>query len=102
MSGTETVDSAIRGPEGVNEDALQRLRTVQGQVAGIGKMIEREAYCIDILNQIRAARAALHKTGMSILKRHLDHCVSDAILDGGASKDRVLDELVTVLDRHEM
>jgi len=89
------------GPAGVNQDALQRLRTIGGQINGIAKMVEREDYCIDILNQIRAVRSALHHAGVSILKRHIEHCVSDAITDGGASKGRVVEELVTIYDRQE-
>jgi DNA-binding FrmR family transcriptional regulator len=101
MSSTTTGTTERHGPAGVNDDALLRLRTIAGQITGIVKMVEREEYCVDILNQIRAVRAALHRTGVSVLRRHLEHCVSEAVADGGESRDRVVDELVTIFDRQE-
>lgn len=74
------------GP-GRNEEALKRLKRAQGQVNGIIRMVEANKYCIDILTQISAARAALDKAGMVILKNHIEHCVSDAIARG-MKKDR--------------
>ncbi len=52
-----------------------RVNRVAGQVAGIGRMIEDERYCVDILNQIAAARSALDALGVEILTRHLESCV---------------------------
>lgn len=64
------------------EKVVKRLKRVQGQIGGIIKMIESEKDCEDVLIQIGAAKAALHKTGQSVLEGHLHHCVLDAIKQG--------------------
>lgn len=91
-----------KGPEGVNQDALFRLRSIEGQVTGIRRMVVNEAYCVDIITQIRSVRAALNKVGLSVLKRHIEHCVSDAVVDGGERKDEIIDELMSVFQRQEL
>ena len=96
---TDGAADTRRGPASPNEDALKRLRRIQGQVAGLIKMVEEERYCIDILTQVSAVRAALNGVGMSLLGRHLDHCVTDAIREGEARGAEVVDELVTTLKR---
>lgn len=58
---------------------LQRLRRISGQVEGIKKMIEDKRYCTDILNQTKAVRAALKALEVSILEKHINHCVTGAI-----------------------
>ena len=90
------------GPEGVNSDALFRLRSIEGQVTGIRRMVVNETYCVDIITQIRSVRAALNKVGLSVLKRHIEHCVSDAIVDGGDRKEEIIDELMAVFERQEL
>ena len=56
----------------------QRLKRVEGQVGGVLRMVEDNRYCIDLLTQISAMRAALHKVEEEILRDHLNHCVADA------------------------
>ena len=65
-----------------SEKAIKRLRRIQGQIGGIIKMMEQEKDCEDILIQIGAAKAGLHKTGQAILEGHLRHCVMDAVNAG--------------------
>lgn len=89
-----------KGPTGVNGDALKRLSRAEGQVRGIIRMVEEENYCPDILTQIAAARSALRKAGLSILKRHVESCVSDAIRSEGDKGSSLIDEMMMVLDRH--
>ncbi len=60
-------------------DNLPRLNRISGQIDGIKKMIEDERYCIDIINQIRAARSALKAVEMNILNKHLMHCVAHSL-----------------------
>ena len=60
----------------------KRLRRIEGQIKGIIKMVESDKPCEEILVQIGAAKAALHKTGQTILEGHLRHCVLDAVKDG--------------------
>ena len=87
------------GPHPPNQDALRRLRNIGGQIAGIQRMVEEERYCIDILTQISAVRAALNSVGMSVLRRHLDHCVTDAMRSDEKSGQQVIDEMMSVLAR---
>lgn len=71
---------------GYSEDkaALQtRLRRIEGQVRGLGRMVDEDAYCIDVLTQISAATRALQVVALALLEDHLEHCVHDAVLAGG-------------------
>lgn len=77
------------------EDLLKRLRRIEGQVRGIHRMIEEDEYCIDILHQIAAARAALGKVGMVLLESHTRGCVADAIKEERG--DEAIEELVDIL-----
>jgi len=61
---------------------IGRLSRIQGQVGGIARMIEDDRYCIDILTQIQAIKAALRKVEDELLKSHSNHCVADAIKGG--------------------
>ncbi len=82
-----------------HKSALPRLRRIEGQVRGIAQMVEDERYCIDILMQIKAARAALKRVAESVLKEHVAHCVDGAIASGNAREQRAkVDELLAILD----
>ncbi|AKQ41287.1 hypothetical protein CP97_03370 [Aurantiacibacter atlanticus] len=61
---------------------LNRLRRVEGQVRGVAQMVEDDRYCIDILHQLQAVKAALAKAEDAILKNHAASCVADAISSG--------------------
>lgn len=79
---------------------LNRLNRVEGQVRGIGRMVEEDRYCIDILTQVRAARAALAKVESEMLKTHLSHCIEGAIVSGDAEQQRTkARELIELLER---
>jgi DNA-binding FrmR family transcriptional regulator len=77
---------------------LARLGRIAGQVRGISRMIEEDRYCIDVLTQVRAVKAALDKVEQAILHDHLQHCVSDAF-HAGSKRDRQekIDELMDLL-----
>jgi len=80
-----------------DKDALvARLGRIQGQVGGISRMVASDQYCIDILTQISAVKAALDKVGMLLLEDHVHHCVVDAARSGQTDK---LDELVAAVGR---
>lgn len=85
----------------VDQDrALAALRRIEGQVKGISKMVEADRYCIDIVTQIAAARAALGRVEADLLRGHIGHCVHKAMKSGDAAeRAKVLDELVTVFGR---
>ena len=79
---------------------LNRLSRVEGHVRGIARMIEQDRYCIDVLTQIRAARAALAKVESEMLKTHLSHCIEGAIVSGDAAEQRIkARELIDLLQR---
>jgi DNA-binding FrmR family transcriptional regulator len=79
---------------------LQRLRRIEGQVRGLVRMVEDERYCVEILTQLRAARAALRRVEDSVLREHVEHCVAQAIRGGSAGVQRGrIDELIEVLAR---
>ena len=65
-----------------HEDVLRRLRRIEGQVTGIRKMHEGGRYCIDVLDQISAARAGLEATALLILEDHVNGCVREAVEEG--------------------
>ena len=76
---------------------LTRLRRVEGQVRGLQKMVEEDRYCIDVLTQVAAVKAALESVSMLLLEDHMQHCVADAVRAGdGADKVR---ELAAAVER---
>ena len=85
--------------ERLKKSQLARLGRIEGQVRGVARMIEDERYCIDVLTQIRAVRAALDKVEQETLSDHLQHCVAHAF-HAGSEGDRQtkIDELLEVLD----
>jgi CsoR family transcriptional regulator, copper-sensing transcriptional repressor len=77
-----------------------RLRRIEGQVRGIQKMVEADRYCIDVLTQVTAVRAALEGVALQLLADHTEHCVSEAIRAGdGGEKVRELNDAVVRLVR---
>ena len=84
----------------VKKSGIVRLNRIEGQVRGVARMIEEDRYCIDVLTQIRALRAALDKVEQEILSHHLEHCVAETF-SAGSDRDRrtKVDELIKVLDR---
>lgn len=78
-----------------DQKILQRLKRIEGQVRGIHKMVEDDRYCIDIITQIAAARAALDKVGLQLLERHAHGCVQKAVRSGEG--EQAIDELMDVI-----
>jgi DNA-binding FrmR family transcriptional regulator len=75
--------------------ALNRLRTVRGHLDGIIRMLEGDAYCVDVMKQISAAQSALERTNRVMLHNHLETCFSQAVLGGRGPT--AIDELVEAL-----
>jgi DNA-binding FrmR family transcriptional regulator len=81
---------------------LKRLRRIEGQVRGLSRMVEEDRYCIDIVTQIAAVRAALRRVEEEILSEHVAHCVEHAIASGNKSDQRKkIAELMDVVRRAE-
>lgn len=77
------------------QDALTRLKKIEGQIRGIMKMVENEKYCIDIINQVTAAEKALRGVSRIIMKRHVESCVASAISLGQGQE--AINELVDTI-----
>ncbi|NOX97164.1 MAG: metal-sensitive transcriptional regulator [Nitrospirae bacterium] len=83
--------------EDTKRDALERLKKIAGQVGGIERMIDKERYCIDVINQITAVKRALDQTALIIMKKHIETCVSEAIKKDN-SRDKI-DELLDTVNK---
>jgi DNA-binding FrmR family transcriptional regulator len=84
-----------------NKQLITRLTRIEGQVRGVARMVEEDRYCIDVLNQIQAVKAALKKVEEQVLKDHAAHCVAHAIQSGNV-KDQTekFSELVELFSRY--
>jgi len=79
---------------------LNRLNRIEGQVRGIARMVEADRYCIDVLTQLQAVRAALAKVETEMLRDHLGHCIEGAIVSGDRDEQRQkASELIQLLER---
>jgi DNA-binding FrmR family transcriptional regulator len=82
-----------------NMSALKRLRTVEGHIRGIERMLEEDAYCIDVIRQIQAVQAALNKVTSIILEDHLHSCLITAVRgEDPDERERVLEEIKDVFE----
>jgi len=77
------------------DNLLRRLKRIEGQVKGVQRMIDEEKYCVDVLTQIAAVRAALNKVGMIVFENHTRGCLKQAL--AADRQDEVLEELGQVL-----
>ena len=79
---------------------LNRLGRLEGQVRGIARMIEDDRYCIDVLTQLQAVRAAVDRVETEMLRDHLNHCIEGAIVSGDVDEQRrKAAELIQLLER---
>jgi DNA-binding FrmR family transcriptional regulator len=79
---------------------LNRLNRIEGQVRGVARMVEDGRYCVDILTQLQAARAALARVETELLREHLGHCIEGAIVSGDKEEKRKkAAELIDLLER---
>jgi DNA-binding FrmR family transcriptional regulator len=83
-----------------DKDAIKRrLARIEGQVGGLTRMVDEEAYCIDVLTQIAAVTKALEGVSLKLLADHTNHCVRDAVERGGDEANEKVDELLTAVER---
>lgn len=83
--------------EKYKKDLLTGLKTVEGQVRGISKMVEEDRYCVDILVQLAAVRARINKIGLAVMESHTRGCVTKAIQEGHGEGH--INELVDILSQ---
>jgi DNA-binding FrmR family transcriptional regulator len=76
-----------------------RLRRIEGQVRGLQRMVDEDAYCIDILTQVAAVQTALEQVAVNVLDAHVRYCVADAVAGDGPQSDEKLDELMAAVRR---
>jgi len=82
-----------------NDNTLRRLKTIEGHLKGVIRMVEEDAYCIDVIRQIQAVEAGLNKVSSQILESHLNSCVITAIQgDDASERERVLQEITEVFE----
>ena len=82
------------------DSCLKRLSRIEGQVRGLARMVEEDRYCIDVVTQIAAVRAALRRVEDEVMREHISHCVEHAIVSGNAGEQRKkVAELMDVLSR---
>jgi DNA-binding FrmR family transcriptional regulator len=82
-----------------HDSSLKRLKTVEGHIRGIQRMVEEDAYCIDVIRQIQAVQAALNKISTQILDEHLNSCLITAVRGEDVDeRERVLKEIIDVFE----
>lgn len=79
-------------------DLLKRLNRIEGQVRGVSKMVEEDKYCIDILTQVSAVKAALDQVALGLLRDHAKHCLNNDHVHAHEGTDKA-DELVNAIGR---
>ena len=86
--------------ESTQKAVTARLKRIEGQVRGLLRMVENDRYCVDVLTQVNAVRAALHKVEEQILRDHVSNCVADAFASGNLIEQRhKVEELVDTIGR---
>jgi DNA-binding FrmR family transcriptional regulator len=78
---------------------VTRLNRVEGQIRGIRRMVQEPRLCVEILQQLSAAEAALNRVSLGVFKHHVEHCVPDGVAGGEPETTRQLSELVDIFDR---
>ena len=92
-------DSSTYGYIHRKDDYLRRLRRIEGQARGLQRMVEEEAYCIDILTQVSAMTRALQSVALGLLDEHLSHCVLESAATGGSQAESKVKEASEAISR---
>ena len=99
MTNNPHAESAGHGYISDKDRYLARLKRIEGQARGIHRMIDEEAYCIDILTQISSITSALNNVALSLLDDHVRHCVTRAVQTGGPAAEEKLTEAADAIAR---
>jgi CsoR family transcriptional regulator, copper-sensing transcriptional repressor len=89
----------VQGSAAEKQRVRARLRRIEGQVRGLQRMVDDDAYCIDILTQVSAVTRALQSVAIGLVDEHLDHCVREAISRGGPEADAKIAEASAAIAR---
>jgi DNA-binding FrmR family transcriptional regulator len=85
--------------QGQQQAVVTRLNRIEGQIRGIRRMVQEPRLCVDILQQLAAAEAALNRISLAILRYHVEHCVPEGVSRGEPERSKRLTELVDIFDR---
>ncbi|MGG5261016.1 metal-sensitive transcriptional regulator [Phycicoccus avicenniae] len=99
MTATDPAPPVHPGYSDTKEAHLKRLRRIEGQVRGIARMVDEEAYCIDVLTQVSAVTRALQAVSLGLLEEHVAHCVVDAARESDEAAAVKVDEVVAAVTR---
>jgi DNA-binding FrmR family transcriptional regulator len=100
LAGGKMAEGRVMPGYADNKDRVRtRLRRVEGQVRGLQRMVDEDAYCIDVLTQVSAATRALQGVALELLGDHLSHCVQDALASGGPDAHAKVDEATSAIER---
>ena len=89
----------MRGYTMEKDDYLKRLRRIEGQIRGLQRLVDEDAYCIDVLTQVSAATKALQSVAIGLLDQHVRHCVRNAATDDPGTADAMVEEAVRAIER---
>ncbi len=93
------MDTIVKQTDETTINIINRLKSVEGHVRGIERMVENGEYCIDIVNQVLAVQRALHKVNSIVLNRHLHTCVTTALRsDDPDERERVIGEIMSIFE----
>ena len=94
------MDANAPGYHDHKDDLSKRLRRIEGQIRGLQRMVDSDAYCIDVLTQVSAATKALQSVAVNLLDEHLRHCVAGAVQSDDASEtERIITEASRAIER---
>ena len=83
----------------VKKDVLNRLRSIEGHVRGIQRMVDEDEYCVDVMKQVKAVQSALERVNSLVLANHLNTCVTHSLRsDDAGERERVIGEIIQVFD----
>lgn len=89
----------MHGYSADKQSYLTRLRRIEGQIRGLHRMVDEDAYCIDILTQVSAATRALQAVALGLLEDHVRHCVAEAVATGGPEAEEKVKEATAAIAR---
>ncbi|ETK35399.1 metal-sensitive transcriptional regulator [Microbispora corallina] len=89
----------MHGYSGDKQAYLTRLRRIEGQIRGLQRMVDEDAYCIDVLTQVSAATRALQAVALGLLEDHISHCVAEAVAGGGPQAEEKVKEASAAIAR---
>jgi DNA-binding FrmR family transcriptional regulator len=99
LAGSEKEYTDAMLDEAQQQSIVTRLNRIEGQIRGIRRMVQEPRLCVEILQQLSAAEAALNRISLAVFKFHVERCVPDGILQGEPEKTKRLTELVDIFDR---